>query len=66
MPVIQLHAGPVAKEKKPEVIAALTKAAAESLGIAESAFTVLIHENPHENIGIGGKPLTEVLKARKK
>jgi len=54
------------REKKAEVIAALTKAASTTLGISESAFTVLIRENPHENIGVGGKPLSEILKDRQK
>jgi len=64
MPVIQIDAGAMPREKKAEVIAALTKAASTTLGISESAFTVLIRENPHENIGVGGKPLSEILKDR--
>jgi len=64
VPVIQIDAGVMTREKKAEVIAALTKAASSVLNIAESAFTVIVRENPHDNIGVGGKPLSEVLRTR--
>ncbi|MGB9860071.1 MAG: 4-oxalocrotonate tautomerase DmpI [Moorellaceae bacterium] len=61
MPVIQLDAGPMSKEKKAELIKAFTEAASSILGIPSQAFVVIIRENPPDNVGTGGRQLSEVL-----
>ncbi|MEW8958580.1 MAG: 4-oxalocrotonate tautomerase DmpI [Moorella sp. (in: firmicutes)] len=62
MPVIQIDAGSMSKEKKAELIKALTDAASSILNIPTQAFVVLIRENSPDNIGTGGKQLSELHK----
>ncbi len=45
--------------KKRALVTGLTKAAADIMKAPEQAFTVLIKENPVENIGFGGVWLPE-------
>lgn len=60
MPFIQFDGGQMSKEKKAELVAKLTEAAHEVLEIPSQAFSVLIRENSMDNIGQGGKPLSEL------
>ena len=64
MPFIKIEAGKMNRETKEKLITGLTKAAIETLGIDEEAFTVLIKENETDNWGVGGKVLTRVLEER--
>ena len=66
MPFIKVEAGKMNQETKEKLISGLTKAASESLGIPEEAFTVLLKENETDNWGLGGKVLTKVLEERAK
>jgi 4-oxalocrotonate tautomerase len=50
------------KEKKAELVARLTETAQEVLGIPPQAFSVIIRENSMDNIGQGGKLLSETHK----
>lgn len=59
MPFIQFDGGQMTKEKKAELVAKLTQASVEVLGIPEQAFLVLIRENSMDNIGSGGKLLSD-------
>ncbi|GAV21500.1 4-oxalocrotonate tautomerase [Carboxydothermus pertinax] len=61
MPVIQIDAGPMSKEKKAELIKNLTDAASSTLNIPAQAFIVIIRENSLDNVGSGGKPLSETI-----
>ncbi len=55
--------GPVMDvEKKRSLVKALAEAASVVTGIRKDAFTIVIHENPHENIGVGGELLPDRLK----
>ena len=66
MPVIIFEAGnKLDLEKKRELIRELTNAAVKVTGIGAPAFTIYIHENEHDNIGVGGKLLTEILAKQK-
>lgn len=62
MPFIQFDGPQMTKEQKAELIARLTQTAREVLGIPEQAFTVIIRENSMDNIGVGGKMLSETHK----
>ncbi len=62
MPIIQIDVAKVAAEKKAELIEKLTLAAAETLEIPVQAFTVLIREDGADNIGTGGKQLSQLRK----
>jgi 4-oxalocrotonate tautomerase len=64
MPFIKIEAGKVNKDQKEKLISGFTKLASETLGIAESAFTVLIKENEVDNWGVGGKMLSDILASR--
>ena len=55
MPFIKVEAGKMNRETKEKLIKGLTRAASESLGIAEEAFTILIKENETDNWGPGEK-----------
>jgi len=59
MPFIQFDGPELSKEKKAELVEKLTQASKEVLGIPEHAFQVLIRENSMDNIGAGGKLLSE-------
>jgi 4-oxalocrotonate tautomerase len=62
MPVIIFEGGgKMDKDKKGELIRELTDAAVRVTGIGAPAFTIYIHENEHDNIGVGGELLTEIL-----
>lgn len=60
MPVITVDIGQMPGEQKPLLIKQLSCSAAEITGIPLSAFTVVIHELPGENIGIGAKTVAEM------
>ncbi|MGI9862780.1 4-oxalocrotonate tautomerase DmpI [Moorella naiadis] len=60
MPVIQIDAGAMSKEKKAELIKAMTDAASSILNMPAQAFVILIRENSPDNIGTGGKQLSEL------
>jgi len=62
MPVITIDISAMATEKKAELVKELTVKASEVTKIPEEKFTVLINEFPRENIGIGGKLLSEIMK----
>jgi len=64
MPVIQITIGKTPAEQKKALIERLTAEAIAITGIAAGEFTVLIQELERDNIGRGGKTLTEILGPR--
>jgi 4-oxalocrotonate tautomerase len=64
MPIIKIDIATVTKEQKVSLIEKLTTVSAEITKIPQSAFTIIINELGNDNIGVGGKTLGEVLKAR--
>ena len=63
MPVITVDIGTLETvEKKGELIKALTEAASSATSIPQDKFIVLINEFDRDNIGIGGKSLSQLLK----
>ena len=64
MPIMTFEGGILPQEKKKELIARLTEAAAAVMGIPEGKFIVLVRELEDGNIGVGGKTLAEVKAAR--
>lgn len=59
MPFITFDGPEMSKEKKAELVKRLTEASHDVLNIPEEAFNVLIKENSMDNIGVGGKLLSE-------
>ncbi len=64
MPIIKIDIASVTQEQKVSLIEKLTTVSAEITKIPQSAFTIIINELGNDNIGVGGKTLREVLKAR--
>ena len=64
MPIITIDITKISKDQKTGLIEKLTAAAAELTKIPQSAFTVVINELEDDNIGVGGKTLAELKKAR--
>jgi len=50
------------KETKKQFIKEITAKASEVTKIREEAFTIVIQETGSDNIGLGGKMLSEVMK----
>jgi len=64
MPVITIEAGKTTKDQKKALIEDITKIGSKILGIPEQAFVVLLKENEYDNIGTGGKMLSELIVER--
>ncbi len=62
MPVITIDIGILDKEKKAGLVRELTAKASEVTQIPADKFIVLINEMERDNIGIGGKLLSEIMK----
>jgi len=60
MPVINVTMGQVSEEHKKQLIERLTSVAMDVTKIGADHFTVLIHELPLENIGVGGKTVKDI------
>lgn len=62
MPVITLDMAALTREKKEQLVQTLTRDASEITGIPPEKFIVLINELERDNIGVGGKLLSDLLK----
>jgi len=65
MPIISFEGGTMDTEKKKALVKELTDAAAKVTGIRREAFTIVIHENSLDNIGVGGDLLREYMEKQK-
>ncbi len=61
MPVITIDIGKLDKDKKAKLVMELTAKASEATQIPAEKFIVLINEMERDNIGVGGKLLSEIL-----
>ncbi len=65
MPLIVFEVGgEITYEQKKELVQRLTRVSAEVTGIPDEAFVIYIHELSEDNIGLGGKLLTQVIAER--
>jgi 4-oxalocrotonate tautomerase len=64
MPVITVDIAKITNEQKKGLIEKLSAAAETVTKIPLNAFVVVINECEDDNIGVGGKPLSEIKKAR--
>lgn len=62
MPVITIDIGKLDKGQKEGLVRGLTATASEVSGIPADKFIVLINEMERDNIGVGGKLLSEILR----
>jgi 4-oxalocrotonate tautomerase len=63
MPVITIDIGATTKEKKAQLVRTLSHDASEITGIPEDKFIVLIKELDRDNIGVGGRLLSDIIPA---
>lgn len=49
----------ITKEQKKELIEGITKVASDCYNLPEQAITVTIYEIPADNVGLGGKQLSD-------
>ena len=60
MPVIILEGTKLTKEQKVKLVKELTKVAADITEKPQEVFSVLLKENELDNIGAGGKILSDI------
>jgi 4-oxalocrotonate tautomerase family enzyme len=65
MPIITFEGESLTREQKTALIHGFTRTASECTGIPDRFFSVVLHEQPGENLGFGGETVEE-LKARLK
>jgi len=63
MPVIAWEGGKLTNEQKQELVRRLTEVASEVTGVPAQFYTVIVREQPDENLGLAGETVAE-LKAR--
>ncbi|MDO5851490.1 MAG: tautomerase family protein [Methanobacteriaceae archaeon] len=61
MPVITIEGSKITKEQKKNIINDVTEVLSKNYKIPTQSFTVIIHENDSENIGVSGKQLSELI-----
>lgn len=59
MPVITLETASLNTEQKKMLVSEFTESAARITGIPKEAFYVFLKENTTDNVGVGGKLLSE-------
>ena len=59
MPTITLEAGKLNLDQKKQIVKEFTTTASKILDLPEEVFTVYLKENELENIGFGGKLISE-------
>ena len=62
MPIVTIE-GPagVSKEIKKELIEKVSKIVADTYGMKTEQINVIIYENETDNVGVGGKQLTDLI-----
>lgn len=59
MPVITMEAAGLTREQKQQLVKEFTESAARITGSPESVFYVFLKENSLDNVGVGGKLLSD-------
>lgn len=59
MPSIIMELAPLSKDKKAQLVKEVTESTARITGLPQDVIFVFIKENSLENIGVGGKLLSE-------
>ncbi len=62
MPYITLDGPKMTKEQKAQLVKEFTESAVKILKLPQQAFTVIIRETDPDNVGVGGKLLSEIRK----
>ncbi|WP_333594234.1 4-oxalocrotonate tautomerase DmpI [Anaerospora hongkongensis] len=59
MPIITIEGPCLSTDQKRQLVRDITKAARAVIPLPAEAFTVLIKENSHDNVGVGGELLAD-------
>ena len=59
MPTFFFYGPKIEKEKRKEMVKAITTAASAATGVPERSFTIYLRESDHENVSVGGELLSE-------
>lgn len=59
MPVITLEAAKLSKDQKQQLAREFTASAAKIMNMPEEAFCVFLKENSLDNVGVGGRLLSD-------
>ena len=62
MPMITLEMGPLTTEQKEKLIVAFTRDVCEGTGMPPEAMVVFIRELSRDNMGVGGKQLSKMMR----
>ena len=62
MPIITLEMGPLSAEQKEKLIGSLTRDVCEATGMPPEAMVVMIHELSRDNMGVGGRPVSAMVR----
>lgn len=60
MPIVKVEAGKLNREQKKQLVDELTGSVSRILKIPEASVNVVLKENDPDNIGVGGKLLSEL------
>ncbi|MCL2157715.1 MAG: 2-hydroxymuconate tautomerase family protein [Methanobrevibacter sp.] len=61
MPVVIIESNKINTEKKRELVKSITEITAKIYELPEDTVTILIKELEKENVGVGGKLLSEII-----
>lgn len=59
MPAITIETGKLNKDQKRELVTEFTKKLSEVMNVPQEAIMIFIKENESDNVGFGGKLLSE-------
>lgn len=62
MPVITMESSKLNKDPKAQLVKAFTESAAKIMNMPSEAFSIYLKENELDNIGFGGKLLSDIRK----
>jgi 4-oxalocrotonate tautomerase family enzyme len=62
MPVLIFYGPELDEENKKEVIKSFTESTVKATGVDKMAVTIIFRETTHENVGVGGELLRDLLK----
>ena len=60
MPALTIEGPKATKEAKKEIIEKVSKDVAEAYGLPVQSIVITIHECEQDNVGVGGKQLSEI------
>ncbi|MCK9152463.1 4-oxalocrotonate tautomerase DmpI [Methanobacterium alcaliphilum] len=60
MPIIHIDSNELSRDQKRNLVESITKISSEIMGLPENTITIIIREVPLEDVGVGGKLLSDL------